>query len=456
MPISNPRPAIDLLVPAYIEPNSRPDDWRRLIEVAKSLPSNIKLRVVFNPSNGPGSSLPAAYTGLLTELKNAGALIYGYVTTGIPDPQDSRKRINGGREPALVKADVNTYYGLTYGIKIDGIFLDEMAISSNRVGHYQDIYRYIKDKDRNASVIGNPGGPTIEDYLKPPNLDPTPTADILCTFEQSGSNYRSTNSNDRYRYNFPPGVNSYSAKRFAHLIHTESQFEDALEDIGLAKSRNVGAIYITDQSFEANPWDNLASYWPLLAKAITRLDLIGTIEETAAGRIEKNDNIQGGADNDLIAGLGGNDSLYCGIGNDICYGGKGADTLVGGSGTDTLIGGNGNDALIGFGPGSEFDVLTGGSGADRFYFRYDPQAGLYDGDYYGIGYARITDFRLSEKDTFGIYGSITGYSLLYNNWFGSSAQDTAIVYNTNDYICILQDVIINWNQFISAVRYVVT
>ena len=118
--------------------------------------------------------------------------------------------------------------------------------------------------------------------------------------------------------------------------------------------------------------------------------------------------VSGGDGDDYVSGQGGNDTLSGGSGNDTLSGGDGDDHLIGHSGdqfqeNDSVRGGAGNDTVEGEGylfgdagddvldpgsspiePGDEDNVLTGGSGADRFI--YDDEGG------YGEGQARVTDF----------------------------------------------------------------
>ncbi len=105
-----------------------------------------------------------------------------------------------------------------------------------------------------------------------------------------------------------------------------------------------------------------------------------------------NDILNGGADNDFIWGAAGDDTirgnsgsdrLNGGSGNDLLLGNEGRDIIRGDGGDDTLYGGDGDDDLFGLGgtdtifgdAGDDLldaggdvaaDVLTGGSGLDRF------------------------------------------------------------------------------------------
>ena len=177
------------------------------------------------------------------------------------------------------------------------------------------------------------------------------------------------------------------------------------------------------------------------------------------------DYINGKAGNDTINGGNGNDQLQGHYGNDDLFGGEGNDILDGGHGEDVLVGGNGDDFLISrsdarepfvkYNPNRDEgdpyneldpktkklypdqplhadDVLTGGSGADTFYFqtlinskerymekhtnkdgmiRWHGVAGendkIHDHWVDGIGNDTITDFDRSEGDKIVIEGHTT-------------------------------------------------
>ncbi|AFY47541.1 putative calcium-binding protein [Nostoc sp. PCC 7524] len=121
--------------------------------------------------------------------------------------------------------------------------------------------------------------------------------------------------------------------------------------------------------------------------------------------------------------------------NNVISGNSSNNYLYGNGGNDTLIGGGGNDYLNGFGSGQEYDLLTGGLGADTF------AVGSGNGvQYTGLGYATITDFSRAEGDKIQLLylPDNNQYSLGSGNWGGSSALDTGIFYN-GDLIGVVRD-----------------
>jgi Ca2+-binding RTX toxin-like protein len=122
-------------------------------------------------------------------------------------------------------------------------------------------------------------------------------------------------------------------------------------------------------------------------------------------------NVTGTPNQDNIVGSRGNNTLN-GFGGD--------DNLIGGDGNDTLIGGDGNDTLLGTtNTGTsglnERDILTGGSGVDKFIL------GNASGSFYkengNRDFAEITDFAFGEQiqlgtgDVFNIQRNKSGFNI---------------------------------------------
>ena len=109
-----------------------------------------------------------------------------------------------------------------------------------------------------------------------------------------------------------------------------------------------------------------------------------------------------GADNSIV-GAFGNDILRGLNGNDILFGNGGSDTLYGGAGDDVLAG---DISLQSDNIGR--DVMTGGEGADRFYFDADTYAPLTPG-----GFDLIMDYSAAEGDTIDLSDVVTLYDPLF-------------------------------------------
>jgi Ca2+-binding RTX toxin-like protein len=153
-----------------------------------------------------------------------------------------------------------------------------------------------------------------------------------------------------------------------------------------------------------------------------------------------NDTIFGGSNYDFfINGGAGNDSISGNAGTDDLSGADGNDTLNGGADDDTLNGDAGNDVLNGVSFNSsnsgdnEIDVLTGGTGSDRFVLGDTANIYYDDQNISTIGdndYARITDFT-STEDKIQLQGSASNYILtvsgtntnLYTNKAGSEPDE---------------------------------
>jgi hypothetical protein len=248
---------LDLLLPAYANPccDGGPLMWTTLEDVAAS--ALVRVNVILNPASGPGASpidanyVSNATTGPLLDVRAAGAVVFGYVTTSYAT-----------RDVADVKAEVDRYYSLAYwrgaGIQVDGIFFDELSNDLANVGYNEELRDHVRAKDPRARVIGNPGVPTTFDSSGGSSgftvADYSLVADTLVTFEHDGNEYRTN-------YTAPSWLSALSARHFAHLVHGEASSTDMATDVALARARKAGMLYVTDDTLVPNPWDALATYF---------------------------------------------------------------------------------------------------------------------------------------------------------------------------------------------------
>ena len=225
-----------ILLPLYIYPNwYEPQSyvWSNVVSAAAKVP----IVAIINPNNGPDGQPPNEdYKKGLAQLRQGNITLLGYVYTQY-----------GDRSIADVKQDIILY---ARHYNLDGIFLDESASNVKQVDYYQDIYQYIKDNTHLDLVIINPGTHIDEAYLAKPAAD---TAVILENNPQAWKEYQPQ-----------PYINNYNARRFASLIHSVADIDTMKICINLATQRNIGYIYVTDDSpitGDKDPWNSLPSYW---------------------------------------------------------------------------------------------------------------------------------------------------------------------------------------------------
>lgn len=225
-----------ILLPLYIYPNwYEPENylWSEVVSAAAQVP----IVAIINPNNGPDGQPPNDdYKKGLEDLKASNIETLGYVYTQY-----------GDRPKAEVIQDIILY---ARHYDVDGIFLDESASNAEQINYYQDVYNYIKQETNLNQVIINPGTTTDEEYLVKPAAD---TVVIFENYPQSWEEYETQSHNGNYK-----------TERFASLIHSVQDASSMKKYIDQAISRNIGYIYITDdspQSQDGDPWNSLPSYW---------------------------------------------------------------------------------------------------------------------------------------------------------------------------------------------------
>lgn len=253
--------ALDVLFPAYANPccGGGPAMWAALISTAATPARPFGLHVVFNPASGPGVAVDPNYVdanglGPLPDLRAAGAVVYGYVTTGY-----------GTRAPAAVLADIDAYLVGHYAGRVDGIFFDEVSSDLAQVGANRTYVARVEARRPGARTIGNPGITAIQNpsgQTTWTTADYAAVFDVLVTFEHTGAEYRTS-------YAPPVYLAAKPASGFAHLIHTDGPFDPAL--LALATSRKAGLVFVSDDVMP-NPYDLMPSDWTTFVAAITAFE----------------------------------------------------------------------------------------------------------------------------------------------------------------------------------------
>lgn len=227
---------LKIMIPLYSYPtwyNAENYLWPQIAAASSQVP----IVAVINPNNGPGGGPPNRdYARGINDLRQGNVTILGYVATTY-----------GDRPLAEVKTEIDLY---DRHYNIDGIFLDEAASSADKLDYYQEIYRYIKAKQNLNMVVLNQGTQTDEGYLN------RPAGDISIIFENYSTAWP--------EYESRPYMNNYPGDRFSCLIHTVPDTATMKGHIDRAIQRNIGYIYITDDSPDSSdrdPWNSLPSYW---------------------------------------------------------------------------------------------------------------------------------------------------------------------------------------------------
>jgi hypothetical protein len=247
-----------ILVPAYFYPREN-SPWDELAEAAARVP----ITAILNPASGPGDSADENFAAAVDSLRATGGRVVGYVHTSY-----------GLRPMDEVTAEVDRY---AEWYAIDGIFVDEMSNSgaSAVLNYYGNLYSYIKTMDAAWEVIGNPGTNTHQSHIE------RPTADVFVVTENTGEKYASFAPS---AWNF-----DYDPSHFAHLVHSEPSSATMAEYISLARSRNAGLVYITDDTLN-NPWNTLPGYWAGEVDAVAAInDTLLAGDYNASGAVEQAD-----------------------------------------------------------------------------------------------------------------------------------------------------------------------
>jgi hypothetical protein len=211
-----------LLVPLYSYPTEA--TWTRLASLAKAHPT-VPVVAIVNPNSGPGSAPDPAYTAGITQLRDAGILPIGYVSTAY-----------AARATASVESDITNF--ASWYPDLGGIFLDEMKSEPGSEAIYARYSRHARLKGL-PYVVANPGTDPAPGYL--------PVVDTLVLFE------------DKAAPDLAALAGGWHAGRdrrhFAILRHSAAYLPGKATEA----ARAAGLVYFTDDILP-NPWDTLPGY----------------------------------------------------------------------------------------------------------------------------------------------------------------------------------------------------
>jgi hypothetical protein len=264
---------LELFVPAYFYPSANSPYWNSLITQAQL---GTPITAIVNPGSGPGTAFNAEYNSRINQFRAAGGKVLGYVPTGYGGAQvsmGSTCQPSAGASYSI--SDVVSCAGRYESYyRVDGIFLDEFTNTSGaaELNFYRSIYSGTKAINPSWTITGNPGTSVVPAYF---DAQQGFTADRIVSFEQVGANY--------VNYAPAPGAIGGPESRFAHIVYDVSSALAATNFVNLAASRNVGAIYITNDNFcqgqncalapkDFNPFDTLPAYFDELALQVRQIN----------------------------------------------------------------------------------------------------------------------------------------------------------------------------------------
>ena len=224
MQVADAAPAAGIIVPLYTYPGGT---WDTVVKTKNNHPA-VPIVAIVNPASGPGASKDSNYVSGIAQLKAAGVVVIGYVSTAYTS-----------RSLAAVKGDIDKW-GSWYGV--DGIFFDEQTNWAGGESYYTQAGDYAESKGLGFTV-GNPGANSLPSYLS--------TVDVVLIYESPGL----------------PNLSDYvlwgsSAKDQLGMI----PFSVSSLPTSWLKGATgfIGWIYVTSDGLP-NPWDSLPTYFDDMA-----------------------------------------------------------------------------------------------------------------------------------------------------------------------------------------------
>jgi len=213
--------SVGVVVPLYTYPTD--SSWSTLILAKQTYPS-VPIIAIINPNSGAGSSIDSNYVTGISDLKNPGIVVLGYVHTSY-----------GSRDISQIETEMSEYQNW-YGV--DGIFFDEMSNLGSTLNYYSTLANYANSLGF-TMTMGNPGT-TVDSSL-------IGVFSNLCIYENSGMPSISSldsypSSGDGFSY-IAYGVNSLPS---LSAIQSTAAY--------------VSYIYITDLG-GSNPYNGLPTYF---------------------------------------------------------------------------------------------------------------------------------------------------------------------------------------------------
>ena len=225
---------LDILIPLYSYPNWYGSNykWKKLIDMKKRY-NNSNVVAIINPNNGIFDSKNSDYERGIKDLINAKIKVVGYVYT-----KYATRDIND------IKRNIDAWVDIYKKDGVSGIFFDETSTKKEDLNFYKEISRYARQKGLDFIVL-NPGVTTDQSYID------SNIADVIVSYE---NDYYSFINNPPLRFNRPS-----KNTKLSMLIYKMDK-NGVEELVKKAKENNFSYIYLTEDGYDGNPWDNSPQY----------------------------------------------------------------------------------------------------------------------------------------------------------------------------------------------------
>jgi len=222
---------VGMIIPLYADTGN---EWKKVIH-AKNTHKSVPILVIINPNNGPSACPSHDYMKEIMNLKSAGIIILGYVSTNYT-----------ARNNGEVITDIDNWK--RYYPDTDGIFFDEMANIPGKENYYVNLTSYAKSLGF-AITVGNPGINTLSSYVG--------TVDNLVIYEDTGF----------------PNLSSLGGWCTSHNKNHFSIISYGVNEINDSTIRNlshhVGYLFITNGTLP-NPFTSLPPYFGQIVEELAK------------------------------------------------------------------------------------------------------------------------------------------------------------------------------------------
>lgn len=214
--------------------------WISVIHAKQTHPS-VPFMVSVNPSNGPGITADSRIKSAISDLKSAGVEhILGYIPTMYAAEPS-------GRTMGDLKGMVDKYR--VWYPQMDGLMLDTMAATPDKVAFYKELISYAKSKGF-TFVKGNPGAKVDSAYIN--------FFDNIAVYERYGAPSVSTlESNTLHTMGFSKDKFAFAAKGVSGL---DTNYLDQVK-------KYVAYVCMTSDG-GGNPYNSVPPYFETLVAAL--------------------------------------------------------------------------------------------------------------------------------------------------------------------------------------------